>query len=153
MAMIKINLKNNYKTVQEGERVLEITDAKATPSGKPNKLQLNMRDVEDGATLINSYKFDNDTSVWAMGVMLNKALGLEDGDDFDTNNVSQLIGVKLLCEVTRSEYNGKTYANVRKVIEKVENTTTNEVNTEIDVDFINNTLYSRSSLEETDDLS
>ena len=153
MAMIKINLKNNYKTVQEGERVLEITDAKATPSGKPNKLQLNMRDVEDGATLINSYKFDNDTSVWAMGVMLNKALGLEDGDDFDTNNVSQLIGVKLLCEVTQSEYNGKTYANVRKVIEKVENTTTNEVNTEIDVDFINNTLYSRSSLEETDDLS
>jgi hypothetical protein len=153
MAMIKINLKNNYKTVQEGERVLEITDAKATPSGKPNKLQLNMRDVEDGATLINSYKFDNDTSVWAMGVMLNKALGLEDGDDFDTNNVSQLIGVKLLCEVTRSEYNGKTYANVRKVIEKVENATTNEVNTEIDVDFINNTLYSRSSLEETDDLS
>lgn len=153
MAMIKINLKNNYKTVQEGERVLEITDAKATPSGKPNKLQLNMRDVEDGATLINSYKFDNDTSVWAMGVMLNKALGLEDGDDFDTNNVSQLIGVKLLCEVTRSEYNGKTYANVRKVIEKVENTTTNEVNTEIDVDFINNTLYSRSSLEENDDLS
>lgn len=151
--MIKLNLKNNYKTVREGERILEITDAKATPSGKPNKLQLNMRDVEDGATLINSYKFDNDTSVWAMGVMLNKALGLEDGDDFDTNNVSQLIGVKLLCEVTRSEYNGKTYANVRKVIEKVENATTNEVNTEIDVDFINNTLYSRSSLEETDDLS
>ena len=121
MATIKINLKGGYKTVQEGERVLEITDAKALPSGKPDRISLNMKDVEDGATLINTYKFDNETSMWAMGVMLNIALGIEDGETFDTNDLSKLKGVRLLCEVTHSEYNDKTYANVRRIIEKVSN--------------------------------
>ena len=121
MATIKINLNREFKTVEEGERVLEITDAKVTPSGKPEKLVLNMRDVEDkSATLINNYSFSNDTSVWAMGIMLNIALGIEDGGEFDTNDVTKLKGIKLLCEVSHSEYNGRTYANVRRVISKVE---------------------------------
>lgn len=118
--MIKVNLKNNYKTVQAGERVLEITGAKVSPSGKPDKLTLNMKDIEDGASLMNNYNFNNETSLWAMGMMLSTALGLQDGDEFDTKDVEALVGVKLRCEVTHSEYNGKTYANVRKVIEKVE---------------------------------
>ena len=87
---IKLNLKGNYKLVQEGERVLEITSAKVSPSGAPNKLTLQMKDVEDGASLQNTYNFNNDISVWAMGMMLS------------------------------SEYNDKTFANVKKVIEKVE---------------------------------
>lgn len=120
MTMIKINLKGGYKTVQEGERVLEITGASVKPSGKPDKLQLNMKDVEDGATLLNNYNFDNETSLWAMGMMLNVALGLEDGDEFDTKDVDKLKGIKLLCEVAHSEYNGKVYANVKRVISKVE---------------------------------
>lgn len=120
---VKVNLTNNYKTVSEGERVLEITDAKVTPSGKPEKLQLNMKDIEDGATLLNSYKFDNETSVWAMGVMLNIALGLKDGEEFDTKEVGKLIGVRLLCEIAHSEYNDKTYANVKKIISKVDDKT------------------------------
>lgn len=120
MAMIKVNLKGGFKIVQEGERVLEITGAKASPSGKPDKISLNMKDVEDGATLVNSYNFNNDISMWAMGVMLNIALGLEDGDDFDTKDLDKLIGIKLLCEVSHSEYNEKTYANVRRVISKVD---------------------------------
>ena len=123
MAMIKLNLRREFKTVQEGERVLEITDAKATPSGKPDKVSLYMRDVEDNATLINSYNFNNDISMWAMGIMLNIALGIEDGETFDTKDLNKLVGVRLLCEVSHSEYNGKTYANIKKVIEKVENTT------------------------------
>lgn len=120
MTMIKVNLKGEFKLVPEGERVLEITGTKAIPSGKPNKIQLNMKDVEDGSTLVNSYNFDNDTSVWAMGVMLNIALGLEDGDEFDTRDLDKLIGVRLLCEVAHSEYNDKTYANVKRVISKVD---------------------------------
>lgn len=120
MARIKVNLKGDYKLVDEGERVLEITSAKATPSGKPDKISLNMKDVETGATLVNSYKFDNDTSMWALGVMLNIALGIEDGDEFDTKDLNKLVGVRLLCEIAHSEYNEKTYANVKKVIEKVD---------------------------------
>lgn len=124
MAMIKINLKGEYKTVQEGERVLEITKAEAKPSGKPDKISLYMKDVEDGATLINNYSFTNDVSMWAMGIMLNVALGIEDGGTFDTKDLNELVGVRLLCEVAHSEWNGKTYANVKRVIEKVENKTT-----------------------------
>ena len=120
---VKVNLNGNFKVVTEGERVLEITDAKVTPSGKPEKLQLNMTDVEDRASLVNSYKFDNDTSVWAMGMMLNAALGIEDGDEFDTKDVGKLIGIKLLCEIAHSEYNDKTYANVKKVISRVDDET------------------------------
>lgn len=139
MAMIKVNLKGGYKTVQEGERVLEITGAKALPSGKPDKISLNMKDVEDGATLINSYKFDNDTSMWVFGVMLNIALGLEDGSEFDTKDLDKLVGVKLLCEVAHSEYNGNTYANVKKVISKVNGST--------------GVVETTSSVDEDDDLS
>ena len=117
---VKVNLQGNFKTVQEGERILEITDAKVTPSGKPEKLQLNMKDVQDGASLLNSYTFSNDTSVWAMGMMLNVALGIEDGEEFDTKDVAKLIGIQLLCEVKHSEYNGKTYANIARVISKVD---------------------------------
>ena len=119
MAIIKLNLQGGFKTVQEGERVLEITAATCSPSGKPNKLELTMKDVEDGATLKNSYKFDNETSVWLMGLMLNVALGLEDGDDFDTKDVNRLLGIKLLCEVKHSEYKKKTYANIARIIERV----------------------------------
>lgn len=117
---IKLNLKGGFKTVQEGERVLEITSAKATPSGAPNKLTLQMKDVEDGASLQNSYNFDNSTSVWAMGMLLSTALGLEDGDEFDVADCSKLVGIKLLCEIAHSEYNNNTYANVKKVISRVD---------------------------------
>jgi len=47
MAMIKVNLQGGFKIVQEGERVLEITEAKCLPSGKPEKLELTMKDVEE----------------------------------------------------------------------------------------------------------
>ena len=117
---IKVNLQGNFAIVKEGERVLEITDAKAVPSGKPEKLVLNMKDVEDGATLINNYNFNNNISLWAMGMMLNTALGMEDGAEFDTKNAKDLIGIKLLCEVEHSEYNEKTYANVKKVLSRVD---------------------------------
>lgn len=132
MAVLKLNLNREYKTVEEGERILEITDAKVTPSGKPEKLALYMKDVEDNATLINNYSFNNDTSMWAMGMMLNIALGIEDGGEFDTKNVKDLVGIRLLCEVSHSEYNGKTYANVRRVIANV--TDSGEVKPVVTVD-------------------
>lgn len=153
---IKLNLKGGFKTVQEGERVLEITKAECTPSGAPQKLVLNMKDVEDGASLINTYKFDNSTSVWAMGMMLNIALGLEDGATFNTKDAKELEGIKLLCEITHSEYNGKTYANVKRVISKVDKTTgvvneesqvkKEEMSTEELMDLTRSVLYNDDDL-------
>lgn len=153
---IKLNLKSGYKTVQEGERVLEITKAECTPSGMPQKLVLNMKDVEDGATLINTYKFDNSTSMWAMGMMLNVALDMKDGDTFDTKDAKKLEGIKLICEIAHSEYNGKTYANVKKIISKVDDVSgvvkeepqakKEEMSTEELMDLTRSVLYSNDDL-------
>lgn len=141
--IIKVNLKGGFKLVQEGQRTLEITEVKLTPSGAPERLVLTMKDVEDGASLQNSFSLKNETSLWAMGMLLNVALGLNDGDDFNMNDVDKLVGIKLLCEVTHSEYNGRTYANVKKVVSKVEDNT-EEVIKAIDE------MYGRNAI--TDDL-
>ena len=52
-----------------------------------------------------------------MGMFVSTALGLNDGDIFDTNDLNKLIGVHLICEVVHREYNGRNYANISKVIE------------------------------------
>lgn len=149
MTTIKLNLKSNFKLVKEGNRVLKISEAKATPSGKPNKIVLNMEDIEDGAKLINSFSLDNDKSLFALGMLLNVALGLEDGDDFDTKNINELVGIKLLCEISHSEYNEKTYANVKKIISRVDDDEeTGEVVSYPDVDSV---ISGRNAIATDDD--
>lgn len=120
---IKMNLKNNFKLVEEGERVLEITKAECTPSGKPDKMTVTFKDT-DGGLLTNRYTFDNDKSLFAMGKLLETALSFEDGDEFDTKTDPQrLVGKKLLCEVvhtqgTKPNENGElpTFANLKRTI-------------------------------------
>lgn len=123
---IKMNLNGNFKLCPEGERVLTITKAECTPSGKPDKLKVTFQDSEGG--FVNSkYDFTNDKSVWAMGMMLSKALELEDGDEFDTKtDTPKLIGKKLLCEIvhtqgTKPNEDGElpTFANIKRVISLV----------------------------------
>ena len=81
--MIKMNLKGNFKTVPEGERVLTITKAEVTPSGKPDKLKVTFQDSEGG--FINSqYRFDISGVLYQMSMLVSIALGLEDSDEFDT---------------------------------------------------------------------
>ena len=123
---IKMNLKGNFTLVPEGERVLTITKAECKPSGKPTNMKVTFQDSEGG--FINSqYNFDNDKSLFAMGKLLETALGFEDGDEFETKtDAERLIGKKLLCEVvhtqgTKPNENGElpTFANVRKTISLV----------------------------------
>ena len=127
---IKMNLNGNFKLCPEGQRVLTITKAECTPSGKPDKLKVTFQDSEGG--FVNSkYDFTNDKSVWAMGMMLSKALELEDGDEFDTKaDTPKLIGKKLLCEIvhtqgTKPNEDGElpTFANIKKVISLVNDVT------------------------------
>lgn len=124
--LIKMNLKNNFKLVEEGERVLEITKAECTPSGKPDKMKVTFKD-SDGGFINSQYNFDNDKSLFAMGKLLETALGFEDGDEFDTkSDPKRLIGKKLLCEVvhtqgTKPNEDGElpTFANLKKTISLV----------------------------------
>lgn len=127
---VKMNLNGNFKLCPEGERVLKITKAECTPSGKPDKLKVTFQDSEGG--FVNSkYDFSNDKSLWAMGMMLSKALGLEDGDEFDTKtDTPKLVGKKLLCEVVHTEgtkpnEDGELpiFANIKKVIALVNDDT------------------------------
>lgn len=123
---ITMNLKGNFKLVEEGERVLTITKAECTPSGKPNKMKVTFQDV-DGGYINSQYNFDNDKSLFAMGKMLEVALGFEDGDEFDTKtDTEKLINKKLLCEVvhtqgTKPNDEGElpTFANIKKVLSLV----------------------------------
>ena len=127
---IKMNLNGNFKLCPEGERVLTITKAECKPSGKPDNMKVTFQDSEGG--FVNSkYDFTNDKSVWAMGMMLSKALELEDGDEFDTKtDTPKLVGKKLLCEVihtegTKPNDDGELpiFANIKKVIALVNDDT------------------------------
>lgn len=127
---IKMNLNGNFKLCPEGERVLTITKAECKPSGKSDNMKVTFQDSEGG--FVNSkYDFTNDKSVWAMGMMLSKALKLEDGDEFDTKtDTPKLVGKKLLCEVihtegTKPNDDGELpiFANIKKVIALVNDDT------------------------------
>lgn len=129
---IRMNMKG-FKLVEEGERVLKITKAECTPSGKPDKLKVTFQDVKEGGTINSQYSFNNGTALWAMSKLAEIALGLQDGDEFDTKeDTPRLVGKELLCEVvhtkgTKPNNDGElpTFANVKKVI-SLANTTTGE---------------------------
>lgn len=124
MALIKMNLQNSFVLVPEGERVLEITKAECKPSGKPTAMYVTFKDEVSGGFLNNRYDFSVPGAVTAMSIMINYALGLSDGDDFDTvKDTPRLVGKKLVCEVIHAEGNkpgkdGKipVFANIGKVI-------------------------------------
>ena len=130
---IKMNMKG-FKLVEEGERVLKITKAECTPSGKPDKLKVTFQDVKEGGTINSQYSFSNDGALFAMGKLVEIALNFQDGDEFDTKeDTPKLVGKELLCEVvhtkgTKPNENGElpTFANVKKVI-SLANTTTGEI--------------------------
>lgn len=130
---IKMNMQG-FKLVEEGERVLKITKAECTPSGKPDKLKVTFQDVKDGGMINSQYSFSNSSAVFAMSKLAEVALGLEDGDEFDTKtDTPRLVGQELLCEVvhtqgTKPNNDGElpTFANVKKVI-SLANSNTGEV--------------------------
>lgn len=127
---IKLNLKNNYKLVPEGERVLTVKNAEFRPSGVPKELRVTFEDSEGG--LINTrYDMTNDKSNWIMAIFISTALNLSsDVEEFDIKDVGKLIGKKLLCEVvhrdgTKPNNNGEipTFANISKIIKRVDDYT------------------------------
>lgn len=119
---IKLNLKNNFKLVPEGERILTITNAEFRPVGKPQELRVTFQDTE-GGTISTTYDMNNKTGLFIMGVLVSTALGLQDGDDFDTKDVDKLVNKKLLCEIVhrngqQPNENGEvpTFANIKRII-------------------------------------
>lgn len=124
---ITYNLKS-FDPVPMGERILEITEAKCTPSGKPAQLDVTYKDTETGRILKSNYKFNVPGALMAMGFLCKTALKMEDAGEFDTvTDTPKLIGKKLLVVVKHTE--GTTpkddgsypiFANIEKIIELVE---------------------------------
>ena len=145
---IKMNLKGNFKLVPEGQRVLEITKAECKPSGKPNFLVVTFQDSE-GGIINNRYNFDSQGGLFSMGMLVSTALGLQDGDDFDTkSDTPKLVGKKVVCEVvhnlgTKPNEIGEfpTFANIKKVIKLV---------TEEDEDLSPRNIISEKSYDDLD---
>lgn len=133
MTTIKFNLNRTFKMVQEGERVLEITECKATPSGYPTEMKWTLKDVEDGATLNDKCNFT--TTLWKLSTLASVVLGVKDGDEMDVSELAkQLTGAKVLCEIVHVEGSNPRedgtlpkFANVKRYISSVEDTTTNVV--------------------------
>lgn len=126
--VIQFNLKGGFEVVPEGNRILEVIDVKITPSGNPEKISITMKDSEKGQLMYN-VNLKNETSIWAFGLMCEKALNIKDGELFDVSRSMELIGKKLECEVkhtkgTNPNANGEfpVFANVKKVIRLVNNT-------------------------------
>lgn len=120
---IVYNLKS-FEPVPEGRRVLEITESKCSPSGKPQQLDVTFKDIETGRTLKSTYKFNIQGAVMAMGFLCKTALHMEDAGEFDTTtDTPKLIGKRLLAEVVHTQ--GSTpkedgsfpiFANISKIL-------------------------------------
>lgn len=131
---IKLNLKNNFKLVPEGERVLTVKNAEFRPAGVPKELRVTFEDSEGG--LINTrYDMTNDKSKWIMAIFITTALNLSSDEEwFETKDVEKLIGKKLLCGVvhrdgTKPNDNGEVpvFANINKIIKRVDDYTDTEL--------------------------
>lgn len=127
---ITYNLKS-FEPVPEGERILEITEAKCTPSGKPTQLDVTYKDVETGRTLKSNYKFNIPGALMAMGFLCKTALNMEDAGEFDTiTDTPKLIGKKLVVNVKHTEGTQPKedgtfpiFANIDKIISLASATT------------------------------
>ncbi len=118
---ITLNIANKeFPQVPEGERILEVIEASVIPSGAPQQLQIRLKDIETGATTLKSWKFSSSGQLYYMGKFLEIALGLKDGDEFDTKDVNKLVGMRFNTTVSHSEYNGRMYANIDTFNSKVD---------------------------------
>lgn len=155
MTVIKFNLEK-FEPVPEGIRVLEITEAKCTPSGKPSKMSVTFKDIETNRILKNDYKFDVQGSLMAMGFLCRTALELPDMGEFDTKDAGKLVGKLVKCEIVHTEGNQQKedgtypiFANIKKVLELVTKTPV-----ENDIDAVLNTTANsaRASIAAMSDL-
>lgn len=128
--------KREYKQVPAGTRNLTIVEAKSIPSGAPQQIQIRFKDVETGATLLKSYKYTSSGAMFYFGKMLKVALGLSDGDSFDTmGDAERLIGITLECIVSVRDFNGKNYADIDEFVRKVSENKNAETVNEDDLPF------------------
>lgn len=131
MTMIKFNLNNNFKMVQEGTRTLEITECSATPSGFPTEMRWTLKDIQDGATMKDSCNITAvSTNIWKISRIASAVLNINDGEEMDAVELAKaLVGKKITCEIVhnkgknpREDGTYPTFANIKTIIGAYEET-------------------------------
>ena len=112
----------SFKLVEAGLNTLKIVEAKAVPSGKPQGIEFTFED-EYGAQMKASYKFNNDTAMYVLSLIIRAFFG--NINEFDTNMVGQLVGEFIDVEVKHTEKESTrrpgekvVFANISKIIGK-----------------------------------
>ena len=142
--VIKLNTNREYKLIPEGKQLLKIVDAKVTPSGAPQQIQIKFEDG-DGASMLKTYKFEHSGAMYYFGTLLS-ALGIGDGETFDTNDVGKLINTYVIVDVIHTEYNGKTYADV-SAYEPTEETINNNDNSEENIEYPDTSILDSNDID------
>lgn len=105
---------NKFKLVPEGEDVhLTITKAVAKPKANPTVIEVEYTH-ESGAKILNKYNIAVNGGLVAFSILARCVLGSNIEDFSISNDLPKLKGVTIDCEVVHQEYNGNTYANVKK---------------------------------------
>ena len=132
MNIIEINKRIKQRPpFQMVERVLEIVKVEAKPSGKPNAIHITFKDSE-GGQLVNRYDLNVAPAVMAFGYVCKYTLDTQDADEIDTaTDLPKMVGKKVICEVVHTKGNQAredgtfpTFANIKRVLGKAEETTT-----------------------------
>ena len=110
-----IKLVEGFKLVPEGEDViLKIKDFAGKPKANPTVINVTF-EHKSGATLKNSYDLKKEGGLIAFSFLARAVLGNGLTDFSVSKNGPQMVGQVVSCEVTHTEYNGNTYANIKKV--------------------------------------
>ena len=105
---------NKFKLVPEGEDVyLTITKVAAKPKANPTVIEVEYKH-ESGATIRSKYNIALEGGLIAFSILARCVLGSNIEDFSISNDLPKLKGVTIDCEVVHQEYEGKTYANVKK---------------------------------------
>lgn len=112
---------NNFKLVPAGEEVnLKITKTDAKPKANPTVIEVQFAHEESGAFINNKYDLTKEGGLIAFSILARCVLGRNIEDFCISEDLHKLDNKVVECEVVHTEYNGNTYANVKKTKRMVE---------------------------------
>lgn len=116
-----IKLSEGFKLVPEGEDVvLKVEKIEAKPKAKPSVIEAVFLHEETGAKINNKYDLNKEGGLLAFSFLARCVLGRDIENFSISKDLPKLKGVKIECEVIHQEYNGNTYANIKRTIALVE---------------------------------
>ena len=125
--MAVLGLSEGFVLMEEGVQDLRIVSAEGKPKANPQQLVVKMENAK-GAELSNKYILDpkNQKAWFVTSMFLKGAFGAK-LKEFDTENISQLVGKYIKCEIVHNKVQRKdsdgnltdqymTFANIKNIL-------------------------------------